>query len=417
MGGNDRVLLEYVAGFLAGGSRAWPMDSFPDYLDRSLQLFVDSSLAMDWELLSNLAYLQDELATGGRQVTFAEQIPAFVAAETTTGTVPAILPPTDTLYFAQIGRDLLADSLVRQMGDSVIFQDGEVSELRLASGVRRRASETILLLRRRIRPHGQVLAVLGTSPGALNAAVSRLQDGHFDDCIQEPDRLFCPNPEGADYGSEASGPPLSVLIINDDNAQPGAVSNDLSLYRTTLAAQGYQPVQMSTAELDTVSPGILAGFDWIIWNSDFPGGGPEEADRDVLWNFLLNGGSAVTVSGGDTGWNNPAGPPAELLAFSPTAAISPLRWGIPAYVELSVDSPPFLSPMFVADSGLRPTVVLQQASPSPNAGAPLMLVYPEIDGDEGYEPLMLIGIPLSWLPDGYGEVLIRNMAQWIVNSR
>lgn len=413
----NRQILDYVAGFLAGGSRAWPMDSFPDYLDRSIQLFVDSSLAMDWELLSNLAHLQDELATNGHQVAFAEQMPAVVAAEITTGTVPAILPPTDTLYFAQIGRDVLADSLVRQMGDSVVFRDGEVAELRLASGVRLRANETILLLRRRIRTHGQVLAVLGTSPGALNAAVSRLRDSYFDDCIQEADRLFCPNPEGAGYGDEESGSPLSVLIINDDSTQPGAVSYDLPLYLTTLRSQGYQPVQMSTAELDIISPGVLAGFDWIIWNSDFPGGGPKAADRETLWNFLLSGGSAVTVSGGDTGWGSPAGPPAELLAFSPTPAISTLRWGIPAYVELSVDSPPFLSPMFVADGGLRPIIVLQQASPSPNAGAPLMLAYPEIDGDEGYEPLMLIGMPLSWLPDGYGEVLIRNMAQWIVDSR
>lgn len=411
----NRKILHFVAGFLAGGARTQPMDSFPTFLDHSVELFVDNSLALDAGLTLRIAWLQEKLAAGGRQVTFAGQPPLFTAAEVPTQTQAVSAPPADTLYFGLFGADPAADALLRQMGDAVFTEEGVATEIRLGSGLRLDADETVLFLRRRLRPYGQLLAVLAQNQAGIAAGVRRLETGNFRGCFQESDRLYCPFSGGEATANQPQT--LSILILNDDSeAQADSQSADLELYQQTLQALGYAPVMLFTSALGSVDAGVLDGFDWVIWNSDYRNGSPTVEDREALLQFLRDGGTAVTVSGGDVGWNLAQSDPAPVLALSPTGELVDLTVNLPSYLELPSGLPPVTALEATGES--PPLSVLVQAAPSAQAGAPLYLVYQlNMDSDAASEPILLFGLPLAWLPDGHGATLIRNMAAWIESQR
>lgn len=411
----NRKILHFVAGFLAGGARSQPMDSFPAFLDQSVEIFVDASLALDAGLMMRIAWLQEELAASGRRVRFASQPPPFSAGEPPTQTQAIHTPPTDTLYFGLFGADPAADALLRQMGDAVFTEDGVATEIRLGSGLRLDADETVLFLRRRLRPYGQLLAVLAHSQAGIAAGVRRLETGNFQGCFQESDRLYCPFSGGAAAANQPET--LSILILNDDSeAQADSQSADLELYQQTLQALGYAPVILYTSALGGIDAGALAGFDWVIWNSDYRNGSPTVEDREALLQFLRDGGTAVTVSGGNVGWNLAQSDPAPVLALSPTGELVDLTVNLPSYLELPSGLPPVTALEATGES--PPLSVLVQAAPSVQAGAPLLLVYQlNMDNDAAPEPILLFGLPLAWLPDGHGATLIRNMAAWIESQR
>jgi len=412
----NRQTLQFVAQFLSGGARAWPLDSFPEYLERSVKLFLDRSLALDAGLIMRIARLQEQLVASGRQVSFAEQLPSFAITDPMTETQEVVLPPADYLYFGMLGADAPADAFVRQMGDSVTFHDGVLSEIQLSSGVRLYADETVLILRRRVRPYGQVLAVLATTPHAIRAGVRRLQIGDFADCFQEPDRLFCPY-VGPEISPDTSSTPLSILIINDDDqVKNAAPSDDFTLYLTTLRALGYEPEFVNTSGLGGIDGDFLQGFEWVIWNSNFEGGGPTGLEQNALLEHLRLNGVATTISGGNVGYHMALDQVEPILAISTIPAIPELTGDFPPTLEIAADLPPLASMTLPEDEG--PAIILAQSPPSPNAGAPVMLVYQHIWASESSnKPLLLIGMPLSWLPDGYDQALIRNMASWIESMR
>jgi hypothetical protein len=258
---NNRLLAEFVAGFLAGEQRINGVADFPNYLGKRVALTFGQAQIVDPQLLLLGAQLQKRLEASSR--TLALTTPLVLTA-THQLTVTAPLSPTvDVIYLADYATaagatTLLADAgLVlsqaiitptglsttspQPVGEPAIEPTAQVTfteaitltagltttealtralpvtvpvtttlvqvVIQTSDGLQWLAEESVSVLQRpATAKRGQVLAVLGANPAAISAGVNRLLSQDFTDCITGEQLTLCPLPkQKQDKADEAKG--------------------------------------------------------------------------------------------------------------------------------------------------------------------------------------------------------------------
>jgi hypothetical protein len=371
---------------------------------------------MDAGLLTQSAQLQTALHKNGRTLSLLEQFPAFFTPnpDVTASTAPRL--PLDLIYVATFSEAQRETPILARSDLSYVHQqEGASARLELKSGVQLAADQTLLLLRWRPTQYTQVVAVLGESQQALRAGIHRLVRADFADCIAEVDRIFCPFSSGQEVPQPVTHTELQILIV-DGSPQFEMVETEADFYAAILSRMGYTPGRFDRAAAGLLTDGVLIGYDWVIWSGgDDPSVGPESSELEILLNFVSTTGKAVTISGINTGWLMSSEFASPISDVSTTGAIPALVEGF-LYEPLTLTDDASGIPVSVLSSTENAQIVLSRGPQSSDAQAPLFAVFESDYGEDGdTDAILVLGMPIQWLPDPYAEWLIRNMATWISN--
>ncbi len=308
--------------------------------------------------------------------------------------------------------------------------------LEVDTGLRLLAEETLLIAQQEWGESGRLVAVLGAGDEALSTGVTRLLGRDLTGCISQQDVAICPvavsrptpAPTQATAGpaageasapSEAPAPPGTaprVLIIDDSDQAAADEEAEADLYLDLLTKAGYAPDTWDTASSGNPITQTLNTYDWVIWSgAGYAESGPATTDLELLYSYLNSGGQ-LTVSSRRPWFgqsSEPATPILDVVADSgepllvrdfPNSAIS-LPGGLPAV------SP--LDPALLA--GASSIVALRRGPASQAADAPLLFVVTDAEEEQPTGArLMVLGMSIAWLPDDYGRLLVRNMADYML---
>jgi hypothetical protein len=467
---DNHVMLEFVADFLAGGQRVQTLPDFPGYLGKQVALVFVGDVSVDAELLQQGGLLQQRLDETGRVLTLSSstsltptmQITETVAlkatpsvAATTEGAEPQDLIYMSTFQAADEETALLASAGIRLVEEietpeatetptvtDEAAAEGSIEQptpaatptpepkvtllLETDSGLRLLAVETILLLQREQADGSRIIAVLGHDSETIIAGLDRLLDHHFDDCVNYAEMSICPffaeggPTDGGGWG-EPSGAGVAILVIDDDALAAPDEDSEALIYQQALTEMEYAPDLWSTADSGSPGEADLAGYNWVIWSGGlYEASGPETDELDVLWDFIGSGGR-MTISGRHHPFADESSKDASVIAdVVKTDKVPELVVGFP---DEPIDLPAGLPPVVPIgeieaddyDPNMALNVALRRGPNSADAGAPLMVAF---TGTGKPDPVpvrvLVLGMALNWLPDGYATQLVQNMALWIL---
>jgi hypothetical protein len=319
-----------------------------------------------------------------------------------------------------------------------------------ADSLRLLAAETILILQQEQADGSRVTAVLGQDSQAISAGLNRLLYHIFGDCVNYAEMSICPfftaagagggppsagtatpephtiQPEetptpGPDEG-EPSGAGVAILVVDDNDLAAPEEASEASIYLQALTEMDYKPDLWSTADSGSPGKSDLTGYNWVIWSGGlYEASGPESNELDVLWDFIGSGGR-LTVSGRHHPLAGKSPKDASVIAdMVKTGEVPALVVGFPDEpIDLPADLPPVV-PIEIEADDYGPDVVLNVAlrrgPNSADADAPLMVAF---TGTGKPDPVpvrvLVVGMPLNWLPDGYARQLVQNMTSWILSE-
>jgi hypothetical protein len=202
------------------------------------------------------------------------------------------------------------------------------------------------------------------------------------------------------------------LVVDDnDTANPNDPS-EADTYLIALTQAGYAPDLWVTADQDAPPVEKVLSYQWVIWSSGgYENGGPGVSDLDILLNYINKGGW-LTISSRRPFFAMSTDD-ASVIADVVVGSDSPeLVTGLPAEpIELANGLPP-VTPLEINDEIEGPLVALRRGPNSGNPNAPLLFVATDAGSpDSTGARLMILGMSLSWLPDGYDVQLAQNMAK------
>jgi hypothetical protein len=467
---DNHVMLEFVADFLASGQRVQTLPDFPGYLGKQVTLVFVGDVSVDAELLQQGGWLQQRLDETGRVLTLSsstsltptmqvteigalKSTPAVASA--TEGAKPQDLIYVSTFQAADEETALLANAgihLVEEIETAEATEtppaitdesaaEGSIEQptpaatptpepegtllLETDSGLRLLAAETILILQREQANGSRAIAVLGHDSEAILAGLDRLLYRRFDDCVNHAEMSICPffaegGPTDAGGWGEPSGAGVAILVIDDNDLAAPEENSEALIYQQALADMEYAPDLWSTADSGSPGEADLTSYDWVIWSGGlYEASGPESDELDVLWDFS-SGGGGLTISGRNHPFVDESAKDASVIAdVVKTEEVPELVVGFPDEpIELPAGLPPVVPIEIEADNydpNLTLNVALRRGPNSADADAPLMVAFTGTGEPDPVEiRVLVVGMPLNWLPDGYATQLVQNMASWIL---
>jgi hypothetical protein len=507
---DNRVMLEFVADFLAGGQRKQTLPDFPDYLGKQVALVLGGDGSVDADLLLQGGLVQQRLEETGRALTLSSVTPLTPTTRagegiTTTGTIsgatrPSVavnvvsgegVAPRDVIYLGTFQSADAETALLVEAGIHLVQEKatpfplppagvtpgvtpepgagavtpgatatpespgrdtsapGSSLLLEMDSGLRFLAPETVLILQQAQADGSQTIAVLGNDSQAIGAGLNRLLYHRFDGCVNYAEMAICPffREEGAPGGptdtskmtpatspaqpgagatprpggGERPGAGGAILVVDDNDLAAPDEAPEAVIYLQTLTKMGFAPELWLTAERGSPKETDLAGYDWVIWSSGlYAAGGPDGDEQEMLWNFVFGGGK-LTISGR----NHPFGgespkDPSVIADVVKTDEVPELVAGFPDEpIELPAGLPPVvpIQEVQAGESGPNVLVALRRGPGSADAGAPLMVALTNMGEPNPVEVrVLLLGMPLNWLPEGHDLQLVVNMASWTLRE-
>lgn len=248
---DNRLLLEFVAGFLAGERRINTVADFPNYLSKQVALAYGASDIVNAQLLLLGAQLQQRLTQSSRSLTLtnaqilSDTVPvsATVNLSTTTDLIyladyqgaaqastvlqtvgiqlseevvtpavtPTVPPPsaqTAVSNSVSVSSSVAISTITATTSTVVITAVAPLTataaatpELQLvlttADGLKLLAAETVLIVRQRgplADAERDLLAVVGADAAAINSGVTRLLTNDLKECITGEQLTLCPLP-------------------------------------------------------------------------------------------------------------------------------------------------------------------------------------------------------------------------------
>jgi hypothetical protein len=322
--------------------------------------------------------------------------------------------------------------------------------LEMDSGVRFLAPETVLILQQERANGSQIVAVLGNDPQAIGAGLNRLLYHRFDGCVNYAEMVVCPffseegtpggpvdagaitpAPSPGQPGEGATPPPgggerpgagvTTILVVDDNDLAAPDEAPEAVIYVQTLTKMGFAPDLWLTADRGSPQEADLAGYSWVIWSSGlYAAGGPDGDEQEMLWNFVYGGGN-LTISGRNHPFAGENPKEASVIAdVVTTGEVPELVAGFPDEpIELPSGLPPVVpvEEVQTGDGGPAVAVALRRGPDSADAGAPLMLALTNTGEPNPVEVrVLLLGMPLNWLPEGHDLQLVVNMASWTLRE-
>jgi hypothetical protein len=351
---DNRVVLEYVADFLANAQREQTLPDFPGYLGRQVVLVFGGGVSVDAELLQRSGGLQQRLEETGRVLTLSNSTgltpttqltETLVLTETITTTATPSAPesggtePRDLVYLgtyqsANEETILLATAGIHLVEESetpegtATYQtltdepkeEGGIEQAALAtvpiptlegtpvpepestllletdSGLRFLAAEVVLILQQEQDDDSRVIAVLGSDSQAIGAGLNRLLYHFFDDCVNHVDVSICPffREEGPVNG------PTGVTVDDsptrpEETPAPAPADRGIAILVIDDNDQATLDEPSEAAiYLQTLSEMGYAPVSW--YTADL--GGPSEADL-VGYDWVIWSGGLYQASGPD----------------------------------------------------------------------------------------------------------------------
>jgi hypothetical protein len=321
--------------------------------------------------------------------------------------------------------------------------------LEMDSGLRFLAPETVLILQQEQAGGSQIVAVLGNDSQAIGAGLNRLLYHRFDGCVNYAEMAICPlfSEEGAPGGATDTGevtpstspaqpeeggtPPPgggerlgaggAMLVVDDNDLAAPDEAPEAVIYLQTLTKMGFAPDLWPTADRGSPTGTDLVGYNWVIWSSGlYAAGGPDGDEQEMLWNFVFGGGN-LTISGRNHPFGGESPKEASVIAdVVTTGEVPELVAGFPDEpIELPAGLPPVVPVEEVpgGDGGPAVAVALRRGPDSADSGAPLMLALTNTGEPNPVEVrVLLLGMPLNWLPEGHDLQLVVNMASWTLRE-
>jgi hypothetical protein len=335
-----------------------------------------------------------------------------------------------------------------------------------AEGLRLLASETVLLAQKMSYGGGHIVLVSGLDDDALRSGLDRLLQQNFDDCIMEDDLALCsyapedisetPTPEAVDAAEvvaeseaaangdeemapspdedvatpapgeeptavpDADAPEASapILVIDDDKEALEEEKSEADIYLQALVAHGYSPVLWSTARDDTPTYEDLKDFAWVVWSdAAYTNSQIDLFELDAIFQYINEGGR-VTISSRHPFVGEVGSPDSMIADVMVVSEVPQLAVDLPTGpIAVNDDAVPVTPLDTAVEEGTEPSVSLRRGPESDDSDAPLLFTL--TDEDEA-EPtgarLMVIGMSVTWLPRDFSDLLIRNMAQWMVSE-
>jgi len=470
---DNHVMLEFVADFLAGGQRVQTPPDFPGYLGKQVALVFGKDVSVDAELLQQGGWLQRRLDETDRMLTFSSSAGLTSTVEVTwtvalkatpsVATVTEGAEPQDLIYLgtfqsADEETALLANAGIRLVEDTETPEatetppvtneagtEGSTEQpvptitptpgtllLEMDSGLRLLAAETILILQQEQADGIRSIAVLGQDSQAISAGLNRLLYHYFDDCVNYAEMSICPFFTEGDAGQlgpppapspgegEPAGADVTILVIDDNDLAAPDETSEAAIYLQALTEMGYTPVLRSTAESGSPEEADLTGYDWVIWSGGlYEASGPESEELDVLWDFVGSGGR-LTTSGRHHPFVDESTKDASVIAdVVKTDEIPELVVGFPDKpIDLPAGLPPVV-PIEIEADDYEPdavmNVVLRRGPNSADPDTPLMVAFTGTgEPDSVQVRVLVVGMALNWLQNGYATQLVQNMASWML---
>jgi hypothetical protein len=207
------------------------------------------------------------------------------------------------------------------------------------------------------------------------------------------------------------------LIVDDNDMVNPNDPSEADIYLQVLTQQAYQPVLWTTGSQGTPSAEEMGKYKWVIWSSGgYENGGPGLGDLDAMLGYINTGGN-LTISSRRPFFGMGTEDPSVIADVTVTDELPALVAGLPAEgITLENGLPPVV-PLEVTGEGNGPKIALRRGPDSGNAGAPLLfLATDEGDAETVGARLMVLGMSLTWLPDEFGQQLVRNMADVMFGS-
>jgi hypothetical protein len=313
--------------------------------------------------------------------------------------------------------------------------------LERTDGLRLVARQTVIIAQLSLGGQHRIVAVLGHDNAGIQNGVERLMSGDYTGCLTGADLVVCsfegspeptpvtapaqstvvplPAPDGvpspdATPSPQPSSPEASsgILIVDDnDSANPNDAS-EADTYLLALTQAGYTPTLWSTADQELPPSEEVLKYRWVIWSSGgYENGGPGVNDLEVLYNYINNGGW-LTVSSRRPFFAMSREDASVIVDVVVENGLPELVRGLPSEtIELANGLPPVI-PLVLSDDTDGNLVALRRGPNSGDAGAPLLFVATdEGSPDASGARLMVLGMALNWLPDGYDIQLVQNMAE------
>lgn len=470
---DNRVMLEFVADFLAGAQREQTLPDFPGYLGQQVDLVFGEDVTIDAELLQQGGGLQQRLDESGRVLLLSSSnnltptthvTETVVPTETITITAtPSLATSGSVIYLGTFQSADEETTLLTNAGIRLVEEietpeatetsagvTGEAAEeggveqpvptatptpepegtllLEMDSGLRLLAAEAILVLQQEQNDGKRVIAVLGDDSQAISAGLNRLLYHLFDDCVNYAEMSICPffREESAEAQPEELSAPtpgedgIAILVVDDNDLAAPDEASEATIYLQALAEMGYTPVSWSTADEGGPSGADLAGYDWVIWSGGpYEASGPDLDEQAMLWNFV-SGGAKLTISGRNHPFVGESPKETSVIAdVEKTDEVTALVVGFPDEpIDLLAGLPPVIPiELELGEDEPGVAVALRRGPNSADAGAPLMLVFTSTGEPDPVEVRVLaLGMALNWLPDGYDGQLVQNMAIWMLEE-
>lgn len=315
--------------------------------------------------------------------------------------------------------------------------------LEMDDGLRLVAAETVLIAQRELEDGRRLVAVLGNDNDGIRSGIDRLLDGAFMGCVTSADLAVCSGPNGGNGVSNGAAPiestketpepeavasdtatpiPVSprtkfVLVVDDDDITlPGEMS-EADLYLKALTQQGYGPTLWTTAGDGIPTIEDLTGYDWVIWSSGgYESGGPGLADLESLLAYINISGS-LTISSRRPFFGMSAEDPSVIADVAVEDDLPSLVQGLPSTAIRLENGLPPVTPLEISDDHAGAKVALTRGPDSNSAGAPLLFVVTDDTGEDATGArLMVLGMSLTWLPDGFDQQLVRNMTGYMLED-
>jgi hypothetical protein len=358
----------------------------------------------------------DKLALSGPAPGVSAQLSATAPVTVTTPTTPTVTPQVVTMPTAQ------ATATPAPM----VF-------LEKSDGLRLVARQTVIIAQLQLDGQNRLVAVLGHDNAGIQNGVERLLTRDYSGCVTGPDQAICsfegsveaepPAPPQATAqppitaGPEPSATPEPtvgpmILIVDDNETAAPTDTSEADTYLQAMTQLGYAPTLWTTAEQNLPSLSELQAYQWVIWSSGgYENGGPSVNDLDVMLGYINDGGF-LTISSRRPFFAMSTEDPAVIADIVVENDLPALVAGLPADGITLPNGLPPVTPLEINDGLDGPQVALRRGPDSGSPGTPLLFVA----SDEGTPDatgarLMILGMSLTWLPDGYDIQLAQNMAE------
>lgn len=306
-----------------------------------------------------------------------------------------------------------------------------------ADGLRLAARETVLIAQRQLDAGHRLVAVMGSSTGGIRSGVDRLMSGDYAGCVTSPDMAVCSGPEGegvsreetpssAAEATETPAPPqlpteapapkpggqegALVLVVDDNDVTSAGEISEADTYLQALIQAGIGPTLWTTASDGVPKLDDLVGYEWVIWSSGgYESGGPSLADLEGLMAYINTGGK-LTISSRRPFFGMSTEDPAVIADVAVDDDLPGLVRGLPSEPFPLGNGLPPVTPLEISSDNPDARVALRRGPDSGSAGAPLLFLVTDEQGPEATGArLLILGMSLNWLPDGYDRQLVTNM--------